>query len=822
MKNRDIIVIDGKIVTNKVSYCKYDESKGVWQIRYNSSNFPCEYPKNRVKVVNVLSYMREVSLFSAKDLKYQNGENIITSLFDKMEVNGNDTALANYLKLSSDTIKGDLLNLLIFPFGCNYSQYIAVENAMNGKISVIEGPPGTGKTQTILNIIANIIIRGMNCQVVSNNNAAVENVDEKLKNYNLNFMCALLGKKENKESFVRSQTDIPDLSEFKDIDVANITKSLNEKKDMVRKIYNTKIDIANLTQKKNELALEYRYFEEYVKKSGIKLIVINFSDLNMLKKLFNEIVGLEMISVWTALKFIIFYKVGNLKIYKNDISVLINSIKNAIYVADLEELNNQIKAKQKFINDNLTTEQEFVKLSMLYLKNYLSRKYLNGRKNYDNHEIRRQSEKFLQDYPVVLSTTYSSKNSINAQFDYIIMDESSQIDVVTGTLALSTAKYAVIIGDEKQLPNVIKPDVKFKASLVFNKYNVDKGYSYTLNSFLSSVKRIVLNMSVTLLKEHYRCHPKIINFCNQEFYNNDLVIMTKDLGEKDVIKVIRTADGNHARGKINLRQVDIIKELVLELDGQDCGIIAPYNDQVDLIRMNIPNLEVYTVHKFQGREKDVIIISTVDDVIREFVANPNLLNVAISRAKKKLIFILSSNDIVNRTIQDFLDYVDYNNMEITKSKIYSVFDILYKQNELERLNFFKRHNRILKYDSENIIYYLLKSIVSEYKGVDFLFYQSLNELIYDKSLLTTEELKYISHYNTHVDFVIFNKNTKKAILVVEVDGYKFHKLGTKQYERDQMKNTILKKYNIPLIRLATNGSKEKEKIREKLDSILKH
>lgn len=68
-------------------------------------------------------------------------------------------------------------------------------------------------------------------------------------------------------------------------------------------------------------------------------------------------------------------------------------------------------------------------------------------------------------------------------------------------------------------------------------------------------------------------------------------------------------------------------------------------------------------------------------------------------------------------------------------------------------------------------------------------------------MLTAEELKYISHYNTHVDFVIFNKNTKKTILVVEVDGYKFHKFGTKQYERDQMKNTILEKYNIPLIRL---------------------
>ena len=63
--------------------------------------------------------------------------------------------------MNTEIKRNDNINDLIFPFGCNSSQYIAVENAINNKISVIEGPPGTGKTQTILNIIANIIIRNM-------------------------------------------------------------------------------------------------------------------------------------------------------------------------------------------------------------------------------------------------------------------------------------------------------------------------------------------------------------------------------------------------------------------------------------------------------------------------------------------------------------------------------------------------------------------------------------------------------------------------------------------------------------------------------------
>lgn len=106
--------------------------------------------------------------------------------------------------MNTEIKRNDNINDLIFPFGCNSSQYIAVENAINNKISVIEGPPGTGKTQTILNIIANIIIRNMNCQVVSNNNTAIENIEEKLTKYNLEFITALLGKASNKEIFIQN------------------------------------------------------------------------------------------------------------------------------------------------------------------------------------------------------------------------------------------------------------------------------------------------------------------------------------------------------------------------------------------------------------------------------------------------------------------------------------------------------------------------------------------------------------------------------------------------------------------------------------------
>ena len=91
------------------------------------------------------------------------------------------------------------------------------------------------------------------------------------------------------------------------------------------------------------------------------------------------------------------------------------------------------------------------------------------------------------------------------------------------------------------------------------------GYSYrfSTHSLLSSALKIWQDAPVTLLREHYRCHPKIINFCNQKFYHGQLIVMTKDHDEPDVLTMYRTTAGNHARGHLNQRQIDVIQREVL-------------------------------------------------------------------------------------------------------------------------------------------------------------------------------------------------------------------------------------------------------------------
>ena len=409
------------------------------------------------------------------------------------------------------------------------------------------------------------------------------------------------------------------------------------------------------------------------------------------------------------------------------------------------------------------------------------------------------------------------------QYDYVIMDEASQVDVATGALALSCAKNAVIVGDLKQLSNVVSTDVKKQADVIFNKYSINEAYNFSENSFLKSVSELLNNVPTSLLKEHYRCNPRIIGFCNEKFYDNELIIMTDDM-EEDSLKVYKTTPGNHARGLYNQRQIDVIKNEILPNlteDYSEIGIVAPYNDQVDAIKEQIPNIDVATVHKYQGREKDVIIITVVNNDNLGFMNQDDLLNVAISRAKKKLIVVIANIEPKsNSNIADLVSYIRYNKMEIVESKVYSVFDYLYDDYAQARWTYFKKHRRISQYESENLTYELIKKILRNYPLLDVTCFVNLQTVIKDISQLTDEEARYAFNPSTHLDFLIYRKIGRIPMLAIETDGYRYHKLGTTQHERDIKKNAILEKCGMKLLRLPTNGSQESSKIMAAIEACL--
>jgi len=90
----------------------------------------------------------------------------------------------------------------------------------------------------------------------------------------------------------------------------------------------------------------------------------------------------------------------------------------------------------------------------------------------------------------------------------------------------------------------------------------------------------------------------------------------------------------------------------------------------------------------------------------------------------------------------------------------------------------------------------------------------------DFSLLDESERRYAENGLTHVDFLIYNKVGRQPVLVIETDGHQHHKEGSRQKERDIMKDRILELYGIPCERLKTTESNERERIETRLKDVL--
>ena len=440
-------------------------------------------------------------------------------------------------------------------------------------------------------------------------------------------------------------------------------------------------------------------------------------------------------------------------------------------------------------------------------------------------------------FPVILSSTYTLLNSIPKWFllDYVIVDESSQVDLITAILILSCCKNVIIVWDRKQLPHITNWE---KVSV-----DIDVDFDYYNHNILSSVLSIYKDkIPVTLLKEHYRCHPKIINFCNQKYYNWELVIYTSEWDNKNPFVIHRSSEWNHMRSitqwdsiwKYNQREIDIIQDILTNkkeniTEKDDIWIITPFRKQVEKLNSIIwTSIDIDTVHKFQWREKDIIIFSTVLDNTKygnlalKFADQANLVNVTVSRAKNKFIVVTDHELFFTRwrEIKDFIKYVEYSSLDenIKNSEIVWVFDLLYKTYSDKISINLDNIEKVSRYDSENILNALIKEILTsheEFTNLDYRREYHLKFLVNDTSKLSDIEIKFLNN-NSRVDFLIFEKFWKTPILVIEVDGVAFHENNLDQIERDKKKNSILEKYNIPYLRLSTNWSWDSEKITEKI------
>lgn len=773
---------------------------------------------------DILNYFKKIA--KLKDQKGMMKRKISEDL--KSLIIGENTVLASYLK-GENSIK-EIPRSIIYPFGLNQSQMKAIERALSSKISIIEGPPGTGKTQTILNIIANVVVEGKSVAVVSNNDSAVKNVFEKLDKYGLGGIVAQLGSSDKIQSFFENYKKLNNINKDNEACIEYLHNLKNDC-DQIKDVLELNNRVAMLKDEVRELEIEREYLKKWVNEDmGVELKKLKFLknksyDIVELLSLL-EIIPEDKISIFRKFYLFAFYGIYDFKSIDR-IEIREKIVSNL----QVEFYDKRIVERKKEINDinnkllklkHKELENRIVDNSMSYFKIWLDTNLKDGDFNKKNYKFK--LNEFLNRFPIIISTAYSIIGSIGSGniVDYLIIAEASQLEIVPGMLAFGVARNAIIVGDRKQLAHI---PIENKIVCPNEKYDYDK------NSILDSVHKVFKdNIPVTLLREHYRCHPMIINYCNKEFYNDELIPMTKYTDEEVLIR-ISTVKGNHMRfaekGMLNAREIESLFEEGINnkiLNSRNIGFISPYRAQINEAEKFLDKETIVkdTVHKFQGRECDTVILSTVLDKkaskrTLNFVDEARLINVAVSRAKNKFVLVTGENifEKNKKHIDSLIRYMKYYTKEslIYKSKVVSNFDLLYKEYD-ESLEKRKKKLRYSdsRFKSEIIIASVIRDILQKEEFSSIIVHQQvrLNLIVGDVDGLTDEEIAFIKRKSS-CDFVIYYKVGNNPIGVIEVDGYKFHN-NIEQKNRDELKDSIINKTGLGMCRVATNESGEEKKI----------
>jgi len=260
------------------------------------------------------------------------------------------------------------------------------------------------------------------------------------------------------------------------------------------------------------------------------------------------------------------------------------------------------------------------------------------------------------------------------KFDAAVIDEASQMpEPFALGIANNTAKL-IMVGDDKQLEPIIT-----------NKQAAEGGLSLSLFERLDKIFTRKYPNNIIMLRNQYRMNSKLMRFSADTFYGSKLQAGTSEVDCRKYIEPfeMKMIFKNHLK-----TVMDPEKELVFVKVGQNkffincvasiltdgfleigfavnkIGVISPYRHEVSSMRKKIglPGLEIDTVDRFQGSDREIIILSCpcYNNELPELMKNPNRLNVALTRAKSKLIIIgkFPDSSTGNAVFDKFMDYIN--------------------------------------------------------------------------------------------------------------------------------------------------------------------
>ena len=206
----------------------------------------------------------------------------------------------------------------------------------------------------------------------------------------------------------------------------------------------------------------------------------------------------------------------------------------------------------------------------------------------------------------------------------------------------------------------------------------------------------------------------------------------------------------------------------------------------------------------------------------QFVDDPKLINVAVSRAVDAFVLVTNFECLPkSRYVRDLIGYIEYQypHEVIEPSTVVSVFDLLYRDYEAQLAPLAARLKGNAKYKSEEIIRVLLSDILAEQQHAHLRAKSQvyLKNLVRPGTALNEAQAAFVGRTSS-IDFVVYNAVTKLPLLAIEVDGFAWHENNPEQLRRDGLKDSVLNRIGLPVLRLRTTESAEEKRIRAALTS----
>lgn len=675
----------------------------------------------------------------------------------------------------------------------NLDQLLAIHNGMKYPLAYIQGPPGTGKTNTIINTIVTAFFNERTVLFTSYNNHPINGVFEKLTSMNykgkiIPFPVLRLG------------------------NIEKVGEALQYMKELYYQTEKIQVFEGTLDKRKDDRALRAKQLS------------------NLLKK-YEEV--LELKDRKEAIKQVVDHQ------KKNPLSVQMLPFQTDLQGRQLAQVEHKIVEAGEF-----TDEQAIALIDSDYeqLRQYLyfmSARYIKkiGNNQYkdlydiifEEEDSEKQIEKFtkflsktenvkrLQKlFPVIITTCISAHKlgEPRPMFDMVIMDEASQCNTAISLVPIIRGENLMLVGDPQQLNPVILLDEESNQKLR-KKYMVADEYDYRKNSVYKTFLACDSVSDEVLLHNHYRCNEKIIGFNNKKYYNSKLKICSCSKEEKPLVCVQVSNEVSNIKNTAPA-EVDAIIEYVIANKEKSIGIITPFVNQKkmieeEILKNKISNVTCGTVHAFQGDEKDVILFSTVltnqtqVGTYNWLKNNKELINVATSRAKDKLVVMVDINNLKrlyqNEAEDDLYELVCYvyknGESHVTQKKANSralgvkPFSTATEEAFLENLS----HALGNIWLSQNK-YFVQKEVAIAQVFQDNINYSDL-------------------FYSGRFDFVVYEKIGKQQfpVLAIELDG-KEHYTDEVVKNRDRKKNEICKAHNLQIIRVENSYARRYNHIKE--------